>query len=90
MKTNVKVTVINDLSSKEIDLENIIVFCVNIHADPTKSHDCTTLIDDASTRMVRVEKTPNSPTKIYALSHDGRPELAIWYPVTVSKVNNHE
>ena len=85
MKTDAKVKVVSDLSRNEVDLENIIVFCVNIYADSMKSHDCTTVINDASTRMIRVERAPDSPTQVFALIHERNPELARWYPVTVTR-----
>lgn len=84
MITNVKVKVINDLSGNEVDLKSIMAFCLNIFSDSNKSHSCDTLINSTSTHMVRVERTPDTPTQIYALFHHESNDLMRWYPVTVT------
>lgn len=85
METDVKVKVVSDLSLNEINVKNVIVFCVNIYADSTISHGCAAMIDDPSTMMVRIERTPEYRAQVFALIHEGDLKQAIWYPVTVTR-----
>jgi len=84
MKTSVKVKVINDLSLEVIELEKIIVFCINGNSE-IKKHSSSSLIDNSDTHFVRVENTPTYDMQVFALVNDGSIYIAQWYPVTVTR-----
>ncbi len=79
--------IIDELSGKEIPVSNIISFCTNSSCNSDVWHYRNAMEIDEYTSLLNLWNVTDVDSQVFALyDADYRKEGAVWYPVTVSKV----
>lgn len=78
--------IIDELSREEIPVSSIISFCTNPVRDSDNWHYRNEMVDDNATALLNLYNVDDADYQVFALHDDGRKEGAVWYPVTVTRV----